>query len=77
MDRYKKMAELFYLGTEKYKKALDAATLLDNRLDNKYTESGLTDIHFDASAYNAYFDYEKLTELPGYEANLKKYLLTL
>lgn len=74
MTRYKSMADLFYYDTDKYKKALDAATLLDNRLTNTYSESGMSNIHFDQSAYNAYFDYEKLVSLPNYQTKLLKWV---
>lgn len=71
------MADIFYTRTVKYKKALDAGILLDNRLLNTYKESGVSEIHFDASAFNAYFSYDKLILLPEYEAKSKLWMTYL
>jgi hypothetical protein len=77
MISFKKVADIFYSDTDKHKKAFDAATLLDNRLENSYTESGMSNIHFDQSAYNAYFDYEKLSQLTNYREKLLNYFKEL
>lgn len=65
--RYETMANIFYADSDKLPKALAAGKLLDNRLSNTYLKVA-SDIHFDVSAYLAYFDYEKLAQLKDYTA---------
>jgi hypothetical protein len=76
MGRYEYMATLFYKGHEKLPKALAAGKLLDDRLSNAYLKV-TSDIHFDMSAWLAYFDYDKLAMLPNYTENLITYHKTV
>lgn len=66
---YEQMATLFYQDSELLHKATSAGKLLDNRLSSDYAKV-TSDIHFDMSAWLAYFDYNKLAGLPNYTQNL-------
>lgn len=70
--RYETMANIFYADSDKLNKAQAAGKLIDNRLANTYLKVA-SDIHFDTSAYLAYFDYEKLSQLKDYSKKSIEY----
>lgn len=57
---YVDLAERHYKDHKNYKKALAAATAMDNALTLKYTKDGHTNTHFMLDNYLKYFDYNKL-----------------
>ena len=57
---YKNLANKYYKKHNLYKKAMAAATALDNALDLNYTKGGTTNSHFMLDNFLKYFDYEVL-----------------
>ena len=74
--RYETMANIFYADSDRLPKALAAGKLLDNRLSNTYLKVA-SDIHFDMSAYLAYFNYDKLSQLKNYTEKSIAYSKTI
>lgn len=57
---YVELANKYYKGHKDYKKALAAATAMDNALKLEYSKGGTTNCHFMMSNYLKYFDYQRL-----------------
>jgi len=59
-NMYKELANKYYKGHSKFKKALAAGIAMDNAMTLKYSKGGTTKTFFMMDNFLKYFDYEVL-----------------